>query len=64
VGVQEVTWDRSGTEPAGNYTFFNGNRNGKHELGRGFFVHKGIISAVKSTEFVSGRLSYIIITDN
>jgi hypothetical protein len=22
VGVQEVRWDRSGTEPAGKYTFF------------------------------------------
>jgi exonuclease III len=24
VGVQEVRWDRGGTEPAGEYTFFYG----------------------------------------
>jgi hypothetical protein len=24
VGVQEVRWDKGGTEPAGNYTFFYG----------------------------------------
>jgi hypothetical protein len=31
------------------------------ELGTGFFVHKIIISAVKRVEFVSDRMSYIIL---
>jgi hypothetical protein len=36
-----------------------GNEN--HELGMGFFVHMKIISAVKRAEFVSDRMSYIIL---
>jgi hypothetical protein len=36
VGVQEVTWDRGGTEPAGEYIFFYGEGNENHELGTGF----------------------------
>jgi hypothetical protein len=28
-----------------------------HELRKGFFIHKGIISAVKMAEFVSDRMS-------
>jgi hypothetical protein len=33
VGVQEVRWDKGGAEPAGDFTFFNGNGNENHELG-------------------------------
>jgi hypothetical protein len=43
LGVQEVRWDKGGTEPADDYTYFYGNGNADHH----FFVHKGIISAVK-----------------
>jgi hypothetical protein len=32
-----------------------------HELGTGFLVHKTIISAAKRAEFVSRRMSYIIL---
>jgi hypothetical protein len=61
VGVQEVRWDRGGTEPAGDYIFLYGKRNENHELGTGYFVHKRNISAVKRVEFVSDRMSYIIL---
>jgi hypothetical protein len=59
VGVQEVRWDRGGTEPAGEYSFFYGKRNENHELGTDFFVNETIISAVTRVEFVSDRMSYI-----
>jgi hypothetical protein len=61
VGVQEVRWDRGFTEAAGEYTFLYGKGNENHELGTGLFVHKRIILADKNVEFVSDRMSYIIL---
>jgi hypothetical protein len=61
VGVQEVRWDGSGNEPGCEYTFFYGKGNENYELGTGYFVHKRNISAVKMIEFVSDRMSYMIL---
>jgi exonuclease III len=61
VGVQEVRWEKGGTERAEDYTFFYGQGNGDHQLGTGFFVHKRILSAVTTVEFISDRMSYIIL---
>jgi hypothetical protein len=58
VGAQ-VRWEGGGTEPVGEYTFFYGKGNENHELGRGFFLHKRIISAVKRVEVVSDWITYI-----
>jgi hypothetical protein len=46
-------------QPANEYTYLYGNANVNRHLRTGLFVHKTIISAVKRTEFVSGRMSYV-----
>jgi exonuclease III len=61
VRVQEVRWEKGGTEQVEDYTFFYGQGNGDHQLGTGFFVHKRIISAVRRVEFISDRMLYIIL---
>jgi hypothetical protein len=51
VGVQEVRWDKGGTERAGDYTFLYGKGTKNHQFGTGFFVHQRILPAVKKVEF-------------
>ena len=61
VGVQEVRWDKGGTQQAENYflsLFGKGNDN--HQLEKGFFVHQRTVPAVKREELVSDRMSYIV----
>jgi hypothetical protein len=61
MGVQEVRWEGSGTEPVGEYTFFYGKGIKSHEFSTCFFVHKRIISSVKRVEVVIDRMSYVIL---
>jgi hypothetical protein len=61
VGVPEVGWEGSGTVPAGEYTFLYRKGYENDELGTVCFIHKRIMSAVKRVEFVSGRMSCIIL---
>ena len=61
VGMQEVRWDKGGTVRAGDYNFLYGKVNDNHQLGTGFFVHQRIASEIKRVEFVSDRVSYIVL---
>jgi hypothetical protein len=59
VGIREVGWDKVGMVSAGGYNFFYGKRN--KSFGNGIFVHHRITSAVTRVEFVSDRVSYIVL---
>jgi hypothetical protein len=61
VGVQEVRWDKGGTASAGDYTFFYGKGNDNNQFGTGFFVHQRRVSAPKKVQFVSDRISCIVL---
>ena len=41
--------------------FFYGKGNKNHQLGTRFFVHRTIVSAVNSVEFVSDRVSCVVL---
>jgi hypothetical protein len=61
VRVQEVRREKRSTEWAQDYTFFYGQGNGDHHLGAGFLIHKRIVSVVRKLNFISDRMSYIIL---
>jgi hypothetical protein len=52
--VQKVRWE-------GRTHIFLRKCEWVHELNTGIFLHKRLISTVKSVEFVSDRMSYIIL---
>jgi len=60
VGVQEVRWDKGSTVRARDYVF-SMERQRKSSIGNRNFVHERIISEVKRVEFVSDRMSCIVL---
>jgi len=61
VGVQEGRWDNGSKVRAGNCTFFPWKINENHQLGTRFCLHYRIVSAVKRVEFVSDRMSCLVL---
>jgi len=62
VSVQAVRWGRRCSVRAGDYIFLCGKGSENHQLGAGvLFVHHKIVSSVKRVEFVSNRMSYIVL---
>jgi exonuclease III len=57
VNVQEVRWDIEGTVKAGDYRKLNSS------FGNTVFLHHIIVLVVKREEFVSSRVSYIVLSD-
>jgi hypothetical protein len=54
MGVQEVRWEGSGTEPAGEYIFLYRKRNENHEFGTVFLCRR------ESYQQVSGLILLVI----
>jgi hypothetical protein len=51
VSVQEVRWEKGGTEQAQDYTFLYGERNENHKLGTGFFIQWNLCSRFLELRF-------------
>jgi hypothetical protein len=63
MGVQEVRCDEDGTESADDCAFLCGNGNADRHLQTNFFIYKEAVPLVRMAEFVSSRMSYLILTD-
>jgi hypothetical protein len=61
VGVQEVKWERGGTKPACEYTFFYEREMRIMKWLQVLFTRNRMIPAVKRVVFVSDRMSYTIL---
>jgi hypothetical protein len=44
-GIQEDRWEKGGTEPAGEYTFFYGKGNENHKFGAVFLYKENHVSS-------------------
>ena len=53
--------DKGGTVSVWDYNFFYGRGNKNNQFGTEFFFYHRIISAAKRVEFVSDRVSYIVL---
>jgi len=59
VCVQEVRWNKEGLLRAGDYILLKRKR--KSSIRNRIFLHHMILSAVKTEDFVSDRMSYIVL---
>jgi len=62
VGIQKVRWEEGGTARGEDYTFIDGKENEYKQLRTGFFVQRRLVLAVTREEFVSDRMSYIVLS--
>jgi hypothetical protein len=61
VGVQKVRWGTESIIRAWDYISFYGKGNENHQLRTGFCINHRIVSAIKTEEVVSDRMSYIVL---
>ena len=61
--VHEVRWDKGGRLSARDYNLFYGKGNEIHQMGKRYFVHHRIVSAVKRVQLDSDSSSYKALRD-
>ena len=61
IGVQETRWDKGSAIRAGKINFFCGDVNENQQLETELLVHHGVDAADKRVEFVSDRMSYVVL---
>ena len=61
MGVHEVRWDKKWQCKRKGLYFFLRKRKLKSSIGNRIFVHHRIVSAIKREEFVSDRMTYIVL---